>query len=233
MAFSAPQPPQAIEASKIAYLQLNADLGKPAAQYLLGIMYLTGKYVDQDTQLAIESITASAEAGDEKAQKTLADLYYEGQIITRDLAQAERLYKTLVDNKSNKQDKWANFRLGFIYAGGGSGVTRDCGKALSQFNLVGDKLSLGNVSWILATCPEAQYRDGNKAESIAKALLASNKNNPIYLDNLAAAYAEQGNFKAAVETQQKAIKIIEKGNDFNAYVKRLSLYKKQQPFREH
>lgn len=236
MAFSVPQSPQATQASKIAYLQLNATMGKPEAQYLLGVMQLTGQYVKQDTALAIASITAAAEGGDEKAQKTLADLYYEGQIIQRDLLKAERWYKTLVSNKSNKQDKWANFRLGFIYAAGGSGLTRDCGKALSQFDLVGDKAALGNSAWILATCPEGQYRDGQKAENISKSLLVANKNNPVYLDNLAAAYAEQGDFNAAVKTQQQAIRVIDKvaqESDFNAYMKRLSLYKQQKPFREH
>ncbi|WP_298776454.1 tetratricopeptide repeat protein [uncultured Shewanella sp.] len=236
MAFSIPQSPQAIEASKIAYLQLNANLGKPEAQYLLGIMYLTGKYVDQSTSRAMGLITEAAEGGDEKAQKTLADLYYEGQFIRRDFGQAARWYKILADNKNNKQSQWANFRLGVIYAAGGAGVARNCGQALFQFELVGDDLALGNAAWILATCPEAQYRDGHKAERMLKPLLAANKNNPVYLDNLAAAYAEQGDFKAAIATQKQAIKIIDKVTqeaDFQAYVQRLALYKKKQPFREH
>lgn len=235
MAFSIPQSPQAIEGSKIAYLQLNANLGKPEAQYLLGLMSLTGKYVDQNTQQAMSLITAAAEAGDEKAQKVLADLYYDGQLFPQDFMQAERWYKMLADNKSNKHNQWANFRLGFIYAAGGAGVSRDCGKALFQFELVGDDLALGNAAWILATCPEAQYRDGHKAERMLKPLLAANKNNPVYLDNLAAAYAEQGDFKAAVKTQQQAIRVVDKvaqESEFNAYMKRLSLYKQQKPFRE-
>ncbi|WP_299491475.1 tetratricopeptide repeat protein [uncultured Shewanella sp.] len=236
MAFSIPQSSQAIEASKIAYLQLNASLGKPKAQYLLGIMYLTGKYVDQNTPQAIHAITAAAEGGDEKAQKTLADLYYDGQFIPKDFAQAAHWYTVLVNNERNDDRKWASFRLGFIYAAGGLGVPRNCGKALSQFELVGDKVSLGNVAWILATCPEAQYRDGHKAENIIKSLLAENKNNPVYLDNLAAAYAEQGDFRAAIDAQKKAIKVIDKvaeEADFKAYVKRLALYKQHKPFREH
>ncbi|WP_371988175.1 tetratricopeptide repeat protein [Shewanella sp. 10N.261.52.F9] len=230
-AFSLPQPKGAEEASRSAHIQLKATQGDADAQYLLGLMYLSGRYIAQDRALGAKWVTAAATSGHVKAQQTMADLSFEGSLIARDLSTAEQWYSEL----SKQGHKWANFRLGFIYAAGGEGVKRNCGKAVEQFNAVGDEVSLGNIAWILATCPEAQYRNGDKALELSLALLEANKQDPTNLDNLAAAYAEIGDFDAAISTQQKAIKALNLSADHSKTAEfklRLKNYQNDKPYRE-
>jgi tetratricopeptide (TPR) repeat protein len=67
-----------------------------------------------------------------------------------------------------------------------------------------------NLAWILATCPQASLRDGNKAVELARQANASTGGkNPIILHTLAAALAEAGRFPEAVETAQCASRLAE------------------------
>ncbi|MCE9567731.1 MAG: hypothetical protein K8U57_37500 [Planctomycetes bacterium] len=94
-------------------------------------------------------------------------------------------------------------------------------------------LSENNKAWIHATCPEAKYRDGIEAVKLAKAVCERTKEREgMYLDTLAAAYAEAGKFDDAVKTQEKALEdksyVIRYGEGGQ---KRLQLYKDKKPFR--
>jgi protein O-mannosyl-transferase len=63
-----------------------------------------------------------------------------------------------------------------------------------------------NLAWLLATCPEASLRNGDKAVELARQAdeLTGGKN-LIVLHTLAAALAEAGRFPEAVETAQRAL----------------------------
>ena len=230
-AFSIPQPATEIAASKFVHIQVQAAQGDADAQFLLGLMYLSGRFVAQEVPSGVHWMSLAAEQQHEKAQQTLADLSFEGQLIKRDLAAAEHWYKAMGERGS----RWAQFRLGFIYASGGDGVVRNCGKAVEQFSQVGDDVALGNVAWILATCPEAEYRDGNRAVELSLQLLKVNENDPTNLDNLAAAYAEIGDFGAAISTQQKAIEALKMSAELTKtgeFMQRLQTYEQKRAYRE-
>lgn len=230
-AFSIPQSAQSQAQSKIINIQLKAAQGEAEAQFLLGLMHLAGRFVEQDVTQGFMWVEQAAYQNHFKAQQTLADLSFEGKLVPRNLLRAEKWYLAM----SEQGDKWANFRLGFIYAAGGDGVDRNCGKALTQFGRVGDTVSLGNVAWILATCPEAEYRDGPKAVDLSLKMLETNENDPTVLDNLAAGYAEMGDFTQAVNVQKKAIDALKnnpelvKSDEFN---QRLLQYENNQAYRE-
>jgi tetratricopeptide (TPR) repeat protein len=65
-----------------------------------------------------------------------------------------------------------------------------------------------NLAWLLATCPQAPLRNGNKAVELArKANELAGGENPIILHTLAAAFAEAGRFSEAVETAQHALRL--------------------------
>jgi|TARA_R110002126_G_scaffold105860_8_gene240368 tetratricopeptide (TPR) repeat protein len=231
-AFVIPPSIQSQAATKLVNIQIKAKQGNADAQFLLGLMYLSGRFVIQDTEQGLYWINLAAQQQHIKAQQTLADLAFEGhKLFPRDLALAEKWYLKMIE----QGDKWAHFRLGFIYSAGGDGVARNCGKAMEQFLAAGDAVSMGNVAWILATCPEAEYRDGSRAVSMSLKLLENNKNDPTVLDNLAAGYAELGDFTAAIDTQKKAIDALKDNPEIvrsDEFILRLEQYKNKQAYRE-
>jgi tetratricopeptide (TPR) repeat protein len=83
--------------------------------------------------------------------------------------------------------------------------------ALRRSNNQGPKYqsdSLNGIAWIKATCPDAVFRDGNKAVELSKkACELSNWRSPECIDTLAAAYAECEDFDQAVKYGTQAAKI--------------------------
>lgn len=68
--------------------------------------------------------------------------------------------------------------------------------------------ALNDFAWLLATCSSAEFRDGRKALTLAtKACELTANKEWSALDTLAAAYAECGEFKKAVECSEKAIEL--------------------------
>jgi tetratricopeptide (TPR) repeat protein len=99
-----------------------------------------------------------------------------------------------------------------------------------------DPIALNSLAWIDATSADATLRNAKEAVAFAEKAAASAKgDSPQTLDTLAAAYAEAGRFKEAVETARKAKKAAEKSPD-KGFVQgidaRLKLYEAGKPYRE-
>ncbi|MBW1741987.1 MAG: hypothetical protein JRJ47_00960 [Deltaproteobacteria bacterium] len=62
------------------------------------------------------------------------------------------------------------------------------------------------LAWFFVSCPNAHFRDGEAAISLAKKAIAL-KRDPEYLDTLACAYAEIGMFSKAIEIEQEAFRL--------------------------
>jgi tetratricopeptide (TPR) repeat protein len=71
---------------------------------------------------------------------------------------------------------------------------------------------LNNYAWALATSPEDSLRDGALAVEIATRAIESTDGEPLpnHLDTLAAAYAEIGDFDAAIREEQRALENLER-----------------------
>ena len=91
--------------------------------------------------------------------------------------------------------------------------------------------------WVLATAPVDDVRNGAMAVGYGKKALAlaDKSQSYLYMDSLAAAYAEVGRFGDAVSLQSRAISLLPK--DYNEkerdeFNRRLQLYKQHKPCHE-
>ncbi len=88
-------------------------------------------------------------------------------------------------------------------------------------------------AWLWATCPDARYRDGKKAiESATMACKLSQWKETPFIDDLAAAYAEAGNFAEAVHWQTKVNSMFADSKDRKSGEGRLRLYRGRKPYRD-
>jgi len=119
--------------------------------------------------------------------------------------------------------------------------------ALSNFSAAADDyrkaraLDPGNghccqsVAWLLATCPDARYRNPKLAvEAALEAIKLDGESDHRYLDTLAAAYAADGQFELAAETQAKTIATARANKQPSDVVDklaaRLNRYKQGKPY---
>jgi tetratricopeptide (TPR) repeat protein len=94
-------------------------------------------------------------------------------------------------------------------------------------------VGLNGLAWTLCTAPDDKVRDGKRAVELAKKAcdLTDHKTGG-YLDTLAAAYAEVGDFAKAVEWQEKALKAGDLPvKDVDGARQRLELFKAKKPYR--
>jgi tetratricopeptide (TPR) repeat protein len=89
-----------------------------------------------------------------------------------------------------------------------------------------------NLAWIRATCPVRSLRDGKHALELAiRVNGATNYQDPINLETLAAAYAESGKFDLAIAYQRKAMSLDGQA-ELKQHRDRLSYYQQGRAYRD-
>ena len=95
---------------------------------------------------------------------------------------------------------------------------------------------LNNLAWLLATCPDAAFRNGPEAVRLgSRACELTGYAKPLLIGTLAAAQAEAGDFPAAIATAQRAAALatILRLEEVAAKNRELiNLYRQGQPFHE-
>jgi len=128
-----------------------------------------------------------------------------------------------------------------VNLGGAYLMKGDYGEALAQLReahrLEPERIPiLGNMAWILATCPDSRLRDGQQAVRLAEqAVELSGGKDLVILDTLGASYAEAGQFEKAIEATSRAVRLAQLRNDQEAFARlnaRIDLYRSHRPFRE-
>ncbi|MGO9246136.1 MAG: tetratricopeptide repeat protein [Verrucomicrobiia bacterium] len=94
-------------------------------------------------------------------------------------------------------------------------------------------IACNNLAWTLAACPNANVRNGKKAvEYATKACELSEWKNLDWVDTLAAAYAEAGDFVSAVKWENKYLASNPSNDAWEKARQRLSLYEQKKPYHE-
>ena len=109
----------------IQALRRGADSGSRVDQSVLGLCYLYGVDVEVDYREAFRLLSL---AGTSRAVANLARMYAEGLGISKDLAEAIRLYKAV-----GKSEFRAQLELGRIYSNG-IGVATDPDEAVKWYS---------------------------------------------------------------------------------------------------
>jgi tetratricopeptide (TPR) repeat protein len=115
-------------------------------------------------------------------------------------------------------------------------ASRDWGRAAEDYRdaiQLDDKLGAAyqGAAWIMATCPDERYRNDELALSAAqKALELDGDKDPRYIETLAAAYANAGQYDSAVVILQGHLDKMPEQFVPGAQ-SRIQLYKSQRPYR--
>jgi protein O-mannosyl-transferase len=99
-----------------------------------------------------------------------------------------------------------------------------------------DVVSMEQVAWILATCPEASLRNGREAVVLAeRAVELSDGNTASVYSTLAAAYGEAGQFREAVRAAQRAVALALEQDDKESaaiFGIQMKFYQAETPYHE-
>jgi Flp pilus assembly protein TadD len=97
-----------------------------------------------------------------------------------------------------------------------------------------DSKALNEYAWLLATCPESKIRNGNTAIKLANEACQLTKSEVwLYVDTLAAACAEAGQFDVAIRCQKQSMTIPGVSDSARQEAqKRLLLYEQHEPYRD-
>jgi TPR repeat protein len=218
-----------VDPAFLAWLEQVASQGRPDAALLVGQAYRFFLSPAPDRDKAIYWYTRAADAGLAEAQYQLAEIMFE------ESATRQRGMELLIA-AANQGHGAANTRLGVFFQLG-TYVAKDHARAQHFYEVAtdqGDLTARNNLAWLLATSPSAKLRDGSRAVTLAQPLAVLYESWG-YLDTLAAAQAEAGDFAAASKTETKAL--AQAGTDANAEAlhdlqHRLTLFQRDEPYRE-
>ena len=161
------------------------------------------------------------------AYKVRASLYSQKGSFDKGISDfSEVLRMNPGDSDALTERGWTYFRMGRFAA-----AAQDYSEAIRV--APNNPKAYNDLGWLQATCPDVVMRNGKEAVgSATKACELTHWNDWKYIDTLAAACAEAGDFKKAIEYQKQAIDMNEeKGDDRDEMQARLSLFEQQQPYR--
>ena len=144
--------------------------GNPVAQNNLGIMYLDGKGVPQNTSEAVRYLSLSAAAGSSLGQNNLGGLYRDGKGVPRDYGKAAQWFSA----SAAQGNSAGMYNLGLMYELG-QGIKAEPFHAYMWYALAADMGNMPNAAahrdnlWRRMT-PAAQ----NQARQLAVACKRAN-----------------------------------------------------------
>jgi TPR repeat protein len=190
------------DAEAVKWLRKAAEQDNPAGERYLAEMYFKGRGVTADNAEAAKWLRLAAEQGDPQSEHNLAVMYTQGLGVPRNLKEAANWMR-----KSAEQGLAAGeVGMGVFYQNG-DGVPEDPVEAVTWYRKAvkqDDPDAMNNLALLLATSRNSSVRKPDEAIALAAKAVAT-RNNPDYLDTLAAAYFAAGQTDKAIEAEQKAL----------------------------
>jgi hypothetical protein len=220
---------KSVDPSFLAWLERSADEGDVDAALLLGQAYHYFVQPSPDRAKAIAWYGRAADGGVAEAQYQLAELLLEDSTSTPRALELLRL-------AAAQGHASANTRLGVFFQLG-THVRKNHAQAQHYYEVAtvqGDLTARNNLAWLLATSPSSDLRNGRRAVTLVQPL-AVLYDSWGYLDTLAAAQAEAGNFDAASRTERKAVDLAQaqvNPTTLRELEQRLTLFQRDEPYRE-
>lgn len=228
----------------------GARLGNVGAALHLGAAFALGLGTARDMDRAREVVKVYADQApifDVAFHREVARRLETGDGVQVDAEGAAAWYRRafeICQQLAAAGDSDAQFDLAGMYFSG-HGVERDLAEAARRYAELLDvapQAASNMLAWILATAPDAELRDGPEALAMAQELVRGTPT-PTYLDTLAAALAETGAYAEAVNTQQRALEMLERralpmlaGADVAELRERLTMrlahYRQRRPWRD-
>jgi len=154
-------------------------------------------------------------------------LYY---VVDKQPRKAIDAYSEVIKTDENSFIAWRSRGDAYLNIGQHPEAVADLQHALELSP--DDPSVLNNLAWVLATSPQDEVRDAQRAIELAtKACEQSDYSRSHILSTLAAAYAEAGEFETAIKWSQKAVDMEdpEHGEQLAA---ELASYREDRPWRE-
>lgn len=227
------QKPAAILLAAIVFMMLAAGSGS-ARSTLLAQGRATERRQDYDHAIAYLTQAIAQDPSDKAAYEARGTCYLRVKPKRYDLARAD--FDAIIRLDPGNGRAYSLRGLTYDREHQYAQASADFAKAIVSNPQ--DPQAHNSAAWLMATCPDAKFRDGPRAVELAtKAGELSSWRLPSLIDTLAAAYAEDGRFDDAKKWESKAIEIWStRWRNVEASIKagreRLELYEAGKPYRE-
>jgi TPR repeat protein len=162
---------QANYKAAVASWQPLAIKGNPVAQNNIGILYLDGKGVKQDTPEAVRYLSLSAASGSSLGQNNLGGLYREGKGVPRDFGKAAQWFTS----SAAQGNAAAMYNLGLMHEMG-QGMKAEPSRAYMWYALAAEQNNVANTAANAAAHRDALWgRMTAAAQKQAKEMTAACK----------------------------------------------------------
>ncbi len=179
----------------------------------------------------LDRLKRAAAAGYPNAQVNLGFMFETGDGVAQDYGKAVELYRRAAEQGYAPGGAY----LARMY-GSARGVPTDYDRATELFRksiALNDTVALNEFAWFLATCGDDSRRDGEQAIVFARqACDLSHWMSRNFIDTLAAAYAEIGDFDHAVTYQRDAMALPGDYPPDGRMAESLALYQDRIPYRD-
>ncbi|GAA4357738.1 hypothetical protein GCM10023151_07080 [Kangiella marina] len=187
------------------HCKVAADNDHGESQYYLGKMFLESGKAEAGHQW----IERSAAEGYKKAvfHQTVGALLSK-EVDERSAGKAVKKMQTFAEAGDDVAQYW----MGNVFLFGYAGQKNSPNEAAYWYQLAvdqGNHRAMNNLAWIKALARDSDLFDPEGAIELAKKVTAKYPKSHGYLDTLAAAYAAQGDFGKAVETQERVLALAE------------------------